>query len=68
VAVVVIAVYPIKTWLVRKGWPGWAAILSLIVVIYGTLVVLAAFLVVSASQLQALLSQNAARPSSWSTR
>ena len=35
--VVVIAVYPIKTWLVRKGWPGWAAILSLIVVIYGTL-------------------------------
>jgi hypothetical protein len=35
---VVIAVYPIKIWLVRKGWPGWAAILSLIVVIYGTLV------------------------------
>src|SRR6478672_4811222 len=53
--VVVIAVYPIKTWLVGKGWPGWAAILSLIVVIYGTLVVLAAFLVVSASQLEALL-------------
>jgi AI-2 transport protein TqsA len=59
--IVVIAVYPIKTWLVRKGWPAWAAVLSLIVVIYGTLVVLAAFLVVSASQLAALLSQNAAK-------
>ena len=59
--IVVIAVYPIKTWLMRKGWPGWAAVLSLIVVIYGTLVVLAAFLVVSAGQLQALLTQNAAK-------
>ena len=59
--IVVIAVYPIKTWLMRKGWPAWAAILSLIVVIYGTLVVLAAFLVASASQLEALLSQNAAK-------
>jgi hypothetical protein len=58
--IVVIAVYPIKTWLMRKGWPAWAAILSLIVVIYGTLLVLAAFLVVSAGQLEALLSQNAA--------
>jgi len=59
--IVVIAVYPIKTWLMRKGWPAWAAILSLIVVIYGTLLVLAAFLVVSAGQLEALLSQNAAK-------
>src|SRR5436190_18986236 len=32
--VVVIAVYPIKTWLVHKGWPGWAAVVSLLVVIY----------------------------------
>ena len=59
--IVVIAVYPIKTWLVRKGWPGWAAILSLIVVIYGTLIVLAAFLLASVSQLEALLTQNAAK-------
>jgi predicted PurR-regulated permease PerM len=59
--VVVIAVYPIKTWLVRKGWPAWAAVVSLLVVIYGTVVVLAVFLVVSAGQLEALLSQNAAK-------
>jgi predicted PurR-regulated permease PerM len=59
--VVVIAVYPIKTWLVRKGWPGWAAVVSLLVVIYGTVVVLAAFLLASAGQLEALLSQNAAK-------
>ena len=59
--VVVIAVYPIKTWLVRKGWPGWAAVVSLLVVIYGTVVVLAVFLLASAGQLEALLSQNAAK-------
>ena len=58
--VVVIAVYPIKTWLMPKGWPGWAAILSLIVVIYGTLMS-GCVPGVSASQLEALLSQNAAK-------
>ena len=59
--VIVIAVYPIKTWLQRKGWPAWATILSLIVVIYGSLLILVAFLVASASQLSALLTQNAAK-------
>ena len=59
--VIVIAVYPIKTWLQRHGWPAWATILSLIVVIYGSLLVLVAFLVASASQLSALLTQNAAK-------
>lgn len=59
--VIVIAVYPIKTWLERKGWPSWAAIVSLVVVIFGTLLVLTAFLVASVSQLSALLAQNAGK-------
>jgi AI-2 transport protein TqsA len=59
--VIVIAVSPIQSWLRRKGWPGWAATLTLIVVIYGSLLVLTAFLVASVSQLAALLSQNAAK-------
>lgn len=56
--IIVIAVSPIQSWLRRKGWPAWAATLSLVVVIYGTLVVLAVFLVAAVSQLSALLAQN----------
>ncbi|WP_018332153.1 AI-2E family transporter [Actinomycetospora chiangmaiensis] len=59
--IIVIAVSPIQTWLRRRGWPSWAATASLVVVIYGTLVVLAGFLVASVSQLSALLAQSAGR-------
>src|SRR3954471_20084150 len=59
--IIVIAVTPIQGWLRRKGWPAWAATLSLVVVIYGTLVLLTVFLVASVSQLGALLSQNAGK-------
>ncbi|MDD7942488.1 AI-2E family transporter [Actinomycetospora lutea] len=59
--VIVIAVSPLQTWLRRVGWPAWAATLSLVVVIYGTLLVLTAFLVASVSQLSALLAQNEAK-------
>lgn len=59
--VIVIAVSPIQAWLRRKGWPGWASTLSLLVVIYGTLLVLAVFLVVSVGRLATLLSENTAR-------
>lgn len=59
--VIVIAVSPIQTWLRRHGWPRWAATLSLVMVIYGALVVLTVFLVASVSQLEALLSQYTAR-------
>src|SRR6195952_4358087 len=59
--IIVIAVTPIQGWLRRKGWAAWAATLSLVVVIYGTLLVLTAFLVASASQLGAVLSQNAGK-------
>ena len=59
--VIVIAVYPIKTWLQRKGWPTWAAVLSLLVVIFGAILALSAFLVASVSQLAALLEQNTAK-------
>jgi AI-2 transport protein TqsA len=59
--IIVIAVYPIKTWLQRRGWPSWAAVLSLLVVIFGAILLLSAFLVASVSQLAALLGQNTAR-------
>lgn len=59
--VIVIAVSPIQGWLRRRGWPGWAATLSLVVVIYGSFLVVTAFLVASVSQLAALLSQNTAK-------
>jgi AI-2 transport protein TqsA len=59
--IIVIAVTPIQGWLRRKGWPAWAATLSLVVVIYGTLVLLTVFLVASVSQLGALLAQNAGK-------
>jgi predicted PurR-regulated permease PerM len=58
---IVIAVYPIKTALQRHGWPAWAAVLSLLVVIFGAILLLSAFLVASVSQLAALLSQNSGR-------
>ncbi len=58
---IVIAVYPIKSWLLRHAWPSWAALLALVVVIYGTFVLLTIFLVASVSQLAALLSQNSAK-------
>jgi predicted PurR-regulated permease PerM len=45
----------------RKGWPAWAATLSLVVVIYGSLLVLTAFLVASVSQLATLFAQNTAK-------
>ena len=59
--IIVIAVTPIQGWLKRKGWPAWAATLSLVVVIYGSLLVLTVFLVASVSQLGAVLAQNAGK-------
>jgi predicted PurR-regulated permease PerM len=59
--VIVIAVSPLQSWLRRKGWPAWAATLSLVVVIYGALLLLTMFLVASVSQLSALLAQNAGK-------
>ncbi|WP_323055072.1 AI-2E family transporter [Saccharopolyspora sp. NFXS83] len=59
--VIVIAVYPIKTWLEAKGWPTSAAVLSLLVVIFGSLLALAAFLAASVSQLGALLAENSGK-------
>lgn len=59
--IIVIAVSPLQSWLRRHGWPAWAATLSLVVVIYGALLLLTMFLVASVSQLSALLAQNAAK-------
>lgn len=59
--VIVISVYPIKTWLESKRWPTWAAVMSLLVVIFGSLVALTAFLAASVSQLGALLAENSGK-------
>lgn len=59
--VIVIAVYPIKTWLEGKGWPTWAAVSSLLVVIFGSVLALTAFLAASVSQLGALLAENSGK-------
>ncbi|PVZ06414.1 AI-2E family transporter [Actinomycetospora cinnamomea] len=59
--IIVIAIYPIKTWLERRGWPTWAAVVSLLVVIFGAILLLSAFLAASVSQLAALLGQNSGR-------
>lgn len=59
--VIVIAVYPIKTWLEGKGWPRWAVVSSLLVVIFGSLLALTAFLAASVSQLGGLLAENSGK-------
>ncbi len=57
--VIVLAVHPIQGWLRRRGWPAWAATLSLLVVIYGALLALSVFLVASVGRLGTVLAQNA---------
>jgi AI-2 transport protein TqsA len=57
--VIVLAVSPVQGWLRRRGWPAWAAALSLVVVVYGTLLALSVFLVGSVSRLGTVLAQNA---------
>lgn len=55
--VLMITVFPIRGWLVRKGAPSWVATLAVIFTVYGILIALIVALVASAGQLVALVPQ-----------
>lgn len=59
--IIVIAVYPVRSWLRRHNWPASLATLVLVLLVVGVLVVLALVVVVSLAQLAALLPQYAGR-------
>lgn len=56
--VVVIAVAPIRTGLMRRGWPSWAGMLASMAAAYGTLLIMVLALLWSGSQLAQLLSSD----------
>src|SRR3954447_20596212 len=55
--IIVIALKPVQTWLLRRGWPAWVTTLVLIVLVTGVLVVLGLVFVVSIARLAALVPQ-----------
>jgi predicted PurR-regulated permease PerM len=59
--VVVIALAPVQTWLMRAGWPRWASATVLLVLVWTVLLGFAGLLVLSIAQLAALLPDYADR-------
>lgn len=55
--VLVVCVYPLRIWLLRKGTPGWLATLLLILVIYAILIGLVLAFIIGFSRFAALLPQ-----------
>ena len=55
--VLVICVYPLRNWLLRKRVPGWLATLLLVLVIYGILIGLVLAFVIGVARFAALLPQ-----------
>jgi predicted PurR-regulated permease PerM len=53
--VVVIALAPVQTWLMRAGWPRWASATVLLVLVWTVLLGFVGLLVLSVAQLAALL-------------
>src|SRR3954470_6670499 len=53
--VVVIALAPVQTWLLRAGWPRWASATVLLVLVWTVLLAFVGLLVLSVAQLAALL-------------
>ncbi|MGZ5398078.1 MAG: AI-2E family transporter [Mycobacterium sp.] len=53
--VLTIAIYPLQTWLRRKGFPAWLAMVIALAVIYSILLGLLAAMVVSVAQLATIL-------------
>ncbi|MFR9801380.1 AI-2E family transporter [Pseudonocardia sp. RS010] len=49
--IVVIAVAPVQSWLRRKGWPGWATTLVLIVLVFAVMLALALGIIFSMARL-----------------
>jgi AI-2 transport protein TqsA len=59
--VVVIALTPVQTWLMRAGWPRWASATVLLVLVWTVLLAFVGLLVLSIAQLAALLPSYADR-------
>jgi len=59
--ITVIAIYPVRSWLRRHGWPTWLTTLVLVLLVVAVLGVFALVVVVSLAQLAALLPQYADR-------
>ena len=53
--VVVIALAPVQSWLLRRGWPRWASATVLLVLVWAVLLGFVGLLVLSAAQLATLL-------------
>jgi AI-2 transport protein TqsA len=65
--VIVIVVSPVHQWLRRIGFPGWAATLVLVLVVYGTLVAFTLVVFVSIARLAATLPQYTGRADAIAT-
>jgi predicted PurR-regulated permease PerM len=59
--IIVIAISPVQTWLLGRGWPSWLTTLTLVVSVVSLLLLFAVVIVVSIAQLAALLPQYAGR-------
>ncbi|MGH3931750.1 MAG: AI-2E family transporter [Pseudonocardiaceae bacterium] len=59
--IVVIAVAPAQGWLRRKGWPGWATTLVVVLLVYAILLALALGIILSLARLGTELPQYAAK-------
>jgi AI-2 transport protein TqsA len=49
--IIVIAVTPVQSWLLRKGWPGWASTLVIVILIYAIMTALALSIIISIARL-----------------
>jgi predicted PurR-regulated permease PerM len=59
--IVVIAVAPVQGWLLRRGWPGWATTLVVVLLVYAILLGLALGIIVSLARLGTELPQYASK-------
>jgi predicted PurR-regulated permease PerM len=57
--IIVIAVAPVQSWLRRKGWPGWATTLVLVLLVFAVILGLALGIVLSMARLATVLPQYA---------
>jgi AI-2 transport protein TqsA len=58
--IVVIAVAPVQGWLMRRGWPGWATTLVVVLLVYAILLGVALGIIISVARLATELPQYAA--------
>ena len=57
--IVVIAVAPVQSWLRRRGWPGWATTLVVVLLVYAIMIGLALGVIISVARLATELPQYA---------